>query len=167
MAVWVVKTGITDIEVFRLIDVNVSSKVRVVKIESEKVSVSRMIDVLWEIAVATDVLVVNAVDVTPGMSIVRVIILVSNERNVLPKTSVVSKVRVMLRISVTSSVARIVLMELRISVSVFVVNAVDVMPGTSIVRTVVLEMGRVAVFTVRDVLPKISVVSKVIVVLEI
>lgn len=146
---------------------DISSRVRVVTIEFERVSVSRMIDVLWEISVATDVLVINAVDVTPGISIVRVTVLVSNERNVLPKTSVVSKVRVMLRVSVTSSVLRIVLIELKISVSVFVINAVDVMPGTSMVRTVVLEMGMVAVVNMRDVLPKISVVSKVSVLLEI
>lgn len=145
MAVWVVEIGTTNIEVSKSIEVNVSFKVRVVTMESEEVSVSRMTDELWEISVATDVLVINAVDVTPGISIVRVTVLVSNERNVLPKTSVVSKVRVMLRVSVTSSVLRTVLMELKISVSVFVINAVDVMPGTSIVRTVVLEIGMVAV----------------------
>lgn len=113
-AVCVVVIGTTSVDVSNLVVVDVSSKVRVVKIEFEVVSVKRRIDVLWDTWVATDVLVV-------------------------PNTSV----------------------------SVSVVNAVDVIPGTSIVRTVVLEMGIVAVVTVREVLPKISVVSKVNVVLEI
>lgn len=101
MAVCVVVIGTANVDVSRSVDVNVSSKVRVVKIEFEIVSVNRKIDVLREISVATDVLVV-----------------------------------------------------LKSSVSVSVVNAVDVIPGTSIVRTVVLEIGMVAVVTVRDVLPK-------------
>jgi len=167
MAVWVVVIGTTAVEVSRFVNVSVSSRVRVIRIESERVSVNRRTDVLWVIWVATNVLVLNAVDVTPGTSIVRVVVLVANERIVLPKTSVVSKVRVVLKVSVASSVARIVLMELKTSVSVFVINAVDVTPGTSIVRTVVLETGMIAVLVVREVLPKTSVVSKVIVVLEI
>ena len=101
MAVCVVVIGTTTVDVSRLVDVNGSSKVRVVKMEFEIVSVNRKIDVLRKISVATDVLVV-----------------------------------------------------LKNSVSVSVVNAVDVIPGTSIVRTVVLEIGMVAVVTVRDVLPK-------------
>lgn len=46
IAVCVVVIGTTTVAVSRLLDVNVSSKVRVVKIEFEKVSVSRKVDVL-------------------------------------------------------------------------------------------------------------------------
>jgi len=58
MAVCVVVTGTSNVDVSRLVDVEVSSKVRVVKTEFEIVSVSRKTDVLWKIWVATNVLVV-------------------------------------------------------------------------------------------------------------
>jgi hypothetical protein len=49
-----------------------------------------------------------------------------------------------------------VLPELSVAVDVIVVLKirVDIIPGTSIVRTVVSEMGTVAVVKIREVLPK-------------
>ena len=169
-------------------------------IESDKVSVTRIADMLKETSVAIDVtmvlkmsvavLVVNKMEVVPGTSIVRLAVLVVNtidvvpgtstvrtvvtgtgtvnvKREVLPRTSVVSKVRVVLEMSVRISVAIDVLVMLKTSVAVSVVETVDVVPGTSIVRTVVLETGIVAVVIEREVLPKMSVVSIVRVVLKI
>ena len=49
MAVCAVVIGTTVVEVFRLVNVIVSSRVRVTRIESERVSINRRTDVLWVI----------------------------------------------------------------------------------------------------------------------
>jgi hypothetical protein len=80
IVVWVSVIGIITSEVSRSVEVYVSSRVRVVMTESEKVSVTRRTDVLRRILVAGDVtvvlktsvavLVVKAIEVLPGTSIV-------------------------------------------------------------------------------------------------
>lgn len=119
-------------------------KTSVVSKVTVRVSVSLIVN--------TDVSVICCV-IDIGISVVAV------TRDVLPNTSVVSKVTV--RVSVSLSV------NTDVSVICCVVKTVAVLPGTSIVRTVVIKTGTMDVAVVREVLPKTSVVSKVSVALEI
>jgi hypothetical protein len=112
--------------------VRISSLVRTVVIESEIVKVSRKVFVVK----SDNVRVTRLVNATLGTSTVR--LAVTRSENV----CVIRKVDVLPDMSVATDV--IVVLNIR----------VDVISGTSIVRTVVRDMGTVAVVKTREVLPK-------------
>jgi hypothetical protein len=132
MVVWVIIWGTTRVDVSISTDVRISSLVRTVVIESEIVKVSRKVFVVK----SDNVRVTRLVDATLGTSTVR--LAVTRSENV----CVIRKVDVLPDMSVATDV--IVVLNIR----------VDVISGTSIVRTVVRDMGTVAVVKIREVLPK-------------